>query len=82
MPTSLSGGEEDEVLHVEDAGGLIGALQLAAEADELPGLVVTHGDVQDAVNEVAAHADLVAEAGKVGGLELAAFAGDEQVEGC
>src|ERR1019366_67381 len=71
---------EDEVLDVEDASSFVGAFQEGAEADELPGLIVAHGDVEDAVDEVAAHADLVAEGGQVGGFALAAFGGEEQVE--
>ena len=73
-------GEQDEVLDVQDARGLVGALQQRAQADELPRLVVTHGDVQYAVDQVTAHANLVAEGRQVRGFAPAAFRREQQVE--
>ena len=55
------GRQQEEVLHVEDARGLVGALEQAAEAAEVPGLAVRHGGVGDAGEQVARQLDLAEE---------------------
>ena len=46
-------GQQHVVLHVEDARGLVGTLQQAAHAGEVPGLAVRHRGVGDALQQVA-----------------------------
>ncbi len=58
MPTSCIARQEHEVLHVEDARGFVGALELAPEADEVPRLVVRHRRIGHPLKEVATEPDL------------------------
>ncbi len=51
-------GQEQEVLDVEQAGRLVGALQHLAEANELPALFAAHSVVEEAGHQVAGNADL------------------------
>ena len=44
--------EELRLIDLEQRGGGVGALQVAAEADELPALAVNHGGVADALEEM------------------------------
>ena len=57
----LGRGQQDVVLHVEDAGRLAGPLQVLAEPEELPGLAVRHRPFADAVDELVDPLDLVVE---------------------
>src|ERR1700694_3300652 len=54
-PHVSHGGQQEKVLHVEDAGGLVGALQLTAEPAEVPRFVVGHGGVGHAGKLMARH---------------------------
>ena len=49
--------QQQKVLHVEDAGRLVGALQHASEPAEVPALVVGHRGVGHAREEMAGHPD-------------------------
>ena len=70
------GGQQEKVLHVEDARGLVGALQHAAEPAEVPALVVGHRGVGHAGEQMAGHPDRreqilrVGPASGVGGAEF------------
>jgi hypothetical protein len=44
--------EEVGLVDLKQRGGGVGALKIAAEADELPSLAVNHGGVADALEEV------------------------------
>ena len=51
------GGQQEEVLHVEDARRLVGALQHAAEPAEVPALAVGHRGVGHAGEQMAGQLD-------------------------
>ena len=46
------GGEQHEVLDIQNARRLIGAFQLAAEPHEMPSLIVGHGGIGNALEQV------------------------------
>ena len=54
----IGGGQQQEVLHIEDATGFIRPLQQAAKPAELPGEVAAQGGVGDPVEELAGAADI------------------------
>ena len=54
-------------LHVEQPGGVVGALQEGADADEVKGFVLQHGADGDAAREVRAVFDPLEERGRVAG---------------
>ena len=49
---ALLGIEEFLLVDLKHGGGGVGALEVAAEADELPALAVNHGGVADAFEEM------------------------------
>ena len=49
---ALGRAEEFGLVDLKQGGGGVGALEVAAEADELPALAVNHGGVADALEEV------------------------------
>ena len=49
--------QQQEVLHIQDAGGLIGPFDQASKAAEQPGLIATERHIGDAVEELATAAD-------------------------
>ena len=53
----LVGGQQQEVFDIEDAGGLVGPLQQATQAAELPGEIAAEGGIGDAIEQLAGAAD-------------------------
>ena len=49
---ALGGAEKIGLIHLEQGGGGVGALEIAAETNELPSLAVNHGGVADALEEM------------------------------
>src|SRR5205823_1400873 len=56
--------QEDEVFDVEDSRRFIRTLQHAAQAAEVPGLIVRHGSFSDALKQVRTEAKLTEEFGE------------------
>ena len=78
----LHRGQQEEVLHVEDARGFVRALEELAQAAEVPGFVAAHGVVQAAGKQRAVQAHFGQEIVR-GGQGLRALAHrvvDQQVE--
>src|SRR5579871_4508157 len=50
--------QQDEILHIEDAGGFVRALEHPAEMKKMPRLSMRHGGGGDAVEEVVGVLDL------------------------
>ena len=70
---ALGRAEELGLIDLEQRGGGVGALEIAAEADELPALAVNHGGVADALEEMNAVDDggqRVVDAGAKLGLRM------------
>src|SRR5581483_8238843 len=55
------GAQQNEIFDVENAGGFVGALELATEAAEVPAFAVGHGGVRQAHEEVAGQLHLIEE---------------------